>query len=491
MSGPRIIRNIARHPGQAALCIAAVVAAAVTGIAIPALAHVSESSAGNILNQIALIAALCVFSLASYVAWPSRWNVVAHLQVGFCVSAYIIPVLVVGVTDQYPARTLRLYTVMCVLGAAVHLLGVIAGRLTFDSLTSRHPLRLPRPSEVRLTAIAGQRAGLLVALGAVGLAASFYVIGFVPILAEDPLQAKFLKGAYQNTYAQVAYLYRTSLYTLSTLLPVVLITWWLTRRPRLLLLAAVAAVLLAGAGNRGPALTGLALFVGLLCARDRRTTIMFVAGIALLYPFVGSTLFYLLGSVAGSFQGIYADTDIFQVIASGTPDVSDHLLFLDRFLPYQDFTYGRTFYGGLIPFQYRWSPAVWTLGVLYPGVDSNATVSGGLRLPVAIWGFTAFGWPGVVGLSSVSGFLLGLVSRLAAREVGNGSLLRSTALLTLYITVGTQIATFYLLSIYSLPAIAVAVAVAWPWLAESRSVGKAGPKVAAGADLSRAATVGR
>ena len=101
------------------------------------------------------------------------------------------------------------------------------------------------------------------------------------------------------------------------------------------------------------------------------------------------------------------------------------------------------------------------------GADISETVSGGLRLSVALWGYANFGWLGVVLVPMLSGaatgWMLGLLKSLPMQE----SLVGAALVLTLYMTVGKQLSEFYMLSIHSLPSMASALFLCFgaTWLA--------------------------
>jgi len=96
------------------------------------------------------------------------------------------------------------------------------------------------------------------------------------------------------------------------------------------------------------------------------------------------------------------------------------------------------------------------------GMDSiENMVSGGLRLPVPLIGYTAFGYPGVISVSFLSGLFMGYGTRFAQRYVRGGNLVRAAVAVSLYNTVVSQMSAFYWLSLYNLPAIALTLLMAY------------------------------
>jgi hypothetical protein len=297
------------------------------------------------------------------------------------------------------------------------------------------------------------------------MAACFVWMGFLPMFADDPLAAKFFRGPYRWQSKTLAAAYRFSYYMVATLIPVAFAAWYVTRRKSHLLAALMGVAAMALALTRGPVVGGFLLFLGLVAAPKRYGFRAYLIFVLLIYPF-GAASYFLLGRVFDVYGlfGYYKTDTLWDIIASGSPDVAEHLNFLGSFLSYGDFTHGRTFWGGLIPGNYSWNPAVWTLTLNAGGLnraDVTEVISGGLRLPVAIWGYTAFGWLGSAGVSFLSGCIWGIGATFTKRRVERGHLVLSIVMLTLYQTSWAQLASFYVLSIYSIPSILVALALAY------------------------------
>ena len=471
----RLARRMSGVGRHAVVPIAGVLVATAIGYLVARLSFTEANHhlLGVDTYWVLLCASLSVLAVGAYVVWPSRWNIPAHIQLGFAVSAYVIPIWVVRVLDDVPADLVRKYALIVTLGAAAFLGGLLAAR------AGAQHWRLPaRVSATVHSADFAERitlpAALAMSLAIIGVVLSFWVFGFVPFLADDPLAAKFFRGPYQGSYAPVAVLFRSSVAVIATLMPVILAMWYTTRRGYLLALGGLGFVALLGALNRYPAFVGVVLFVGLLGARMRSLGLGFIAAVVILFPLAGSTFFYLLGSLGGleNFKGIYSVTQTFEVVAEGTRDVFDQFLFLGNYEVFGEPTLGRTFYGGLVPWHYEWNPSVYTLSIIAPGQDVNNIVSGGLRLPVPMWGYTAFGWLGVVAVSAISGFVLGAVTLIARREIEGRALVPASLMLVFYMAVGQQLAMFYLLTLYSLPGIAALafIVFAGGWSGRSRPV---------------------
>lgn len=405
---------------------------------------------------------LTLLAVGSYLVWPSRWNIPAHLQLGFCITAYIIPVIGTDVLDNFSKNTVDMYVTILFWGTLFYLAGLFWGAKTHLTAVSRSRYAFVRFTESRFVEFISKRTSRLMLIGVVGVVISFIGMGFVPVFAEDPLAAKFFRGAYQESYRAYAPLFRGSMYLIQTLIPVALTVWYVTRRSGLLFLSILGATLIALSLTRGPVVYGILLFLGLVVAHRKKWFVTYIIFLVLIYP-LGSLSYLLIANIFGvvGLAGLYDTQSIWHVIASGAPDISDQLQFMEAFLDHGSLTYGRTFFGGLIPYHFEWNPAVWALSVI-SAEDISEIISGGLRLPVSIWGYTAFGWIGVILVPLLSGFIWGKATHFAKQYIGSASIVRSIVVLMLYLTLGTQLSGFYALSMYTIPQIIISLLLIFP-----------------------------
>jgi hypothetical protein len=167
--------------------------------------------------------------------------------------------------------------------------------------------------------------------------------------------------------------------------------------------------------------------------------------------------YYLIGLFFGidQFTGLYSDDSLWALIASGAPDISDQLQFLKMYSVNPQLTFGKTFFGGLIPGHYQWNPSVWALSIISPNTDLNDITSGGLRLPVSIWGYTSFSWFGVVVVSLVSGLIMGYFTKYLKHWMQSGSMSKNIVAITFYSLIGVQLSGFYVFSYMFFPPLIV------------------------------------
>ncbi len=408
--------------------------------------------------EVIVVAALAVQTLGTYLIWPSRWNIPAHLGLGFCVTAYFIPGLATHIWDSFGPQTNALYADINITGALALVGGLFVGRsLPLFDRASRRLLRLYDSAAV--TARSVRRTQLLGLIGVAGMAAAYRIMGFVPMFAKDPLAAKQFKDQYFAPYHRADYLFRGSFSILIAVIPLLLVIWWLRRgRPQPLALAASAVGLITMSLARQSSAMGVLTFLGILGAKSKRGTWLFIFICAVIYP-IGSAAYLLLGLLTGrvAFGSVYNMSSLANIVSSGAPDIHDQLTFLSGFSRLNTFTYGKTMFGGLIPGNYMWNPSVWTLTYNNVGAGISHLVSGGLRFTTALWGYCNFGWVGVLIIPFFSGVISGSLVRAMRHLPLDESIFASAFVMLLYMTLGGQLSDFFMLSIHNIPSIACAL----------------------------------
>ena len=109
-------------------------------------------------------------------------------------------------------------------------------------------------------------------------------------------------------------------------------------------------------------------------------------------------------------------------------------------------------YGGLIPGHYKWNPSVYTLSIVTPGLDVNDIGSGGLRLPLPVWGYVSFQWAGVILFSLLTGIFSGIFLGIIKSWIRKyeSLIIRATAIIAFTAVTGPIIG-FTLLNMFFLP----------------------------------------
>lgn len=393
-----------------------------------------------------------IFMCGTYLVWPSRYNVMAHLNVGFIFIAYFVPAIILKDQNEFPDNIVSLYVLILLIGSTCFVIGLYAGFLI-------KPIRLSNFSftfldiEIYKQRIIKITRTFLIA-GISGLSFAYLLMGFVPAFASDPVAAKFFRGVYQVPF-YVSIVYYSSFFILTTITPISIIIWYTNRKKNLFLIASIAAIILMTVSlSRGPAFSGVILAVAIIMSfKNKRTFWLLI--ILLISVYLISSVFYFIVGVRNFTDvntNLNDDHPFWRVISAGTIDIQDQLNFLDFFDKDPIWTYGRTILGGLVPSHYIWNPAVFTLRVTRPGEDITTLISGGLRLQMPMWGYVSFQWIGVVVFCFLSGFIKGLLLKFTKYWIYKSqSILIATVIIVINISIFAQASDFFTLSIYSLP----------------------------------------
>jgi oligosaccharide repeat unit polymerase len=366
--------------------------------------------------------------------------------------AYFIPTIILPeIISDFNHDIIELYEGILLLGAAFYLLGMVFGY--FSQMTSKKNRFswANMPEDVYCKRVSGLTTRLT-KIAIVGMIICFLVMGFVPMFASNPLAAKFFRNEYQAPYARVSVLFRTCNYILQFTIPLLLVLWFYYRKKIYLFLFVISSVILIFCFARGPALSGTVLAIGLIVAAKKKQMFKHYLIFLILIYSIGSAAYSLLGMMIG--KEFFTYDTIWETISYGAPDIQDQLLFLTAFTNHPEYTYGRTFWGGLIPSHYYWNPSVWTLKIINNGADINNIISGGLRLPLPMWGYVSFSWIGVVVMSLSVGFLTGtFVKKTQWLLYNSNNLVIQAIIILLYGIIFSFFINFYVMSMYSLPII--------------------------------------
>ncbi len=413
------------------------------------------------------VLALCLQVLAPYLVWPSRWNIPTHLVTGFCITGYVIPGLFTDVWEGYSATTFNYYVGINFLGALTLCLGTV---IPIFVTNHNYPSPFLKYYGLNNSSITIAKRVFPIFIAAVaGIYIAYAVMGFVPLFTEDPLSARQFRGVYREPYYRVAILFRLSFFIISTTIPIMLLAAWEHKSKYMFMAAFLGAAALFLSLSRSSMATGILFFVGVLAAsqRSRAPIRWYILTVIGLFP-LASVAFYGLGILlkVDALVNMY-NGSVFENIAAGSPDISDQLGWLNGFLRGEYFSYGRTIFGGLVPGNYQWNPSVWTLSYDDIGLDISDMGTGGLRLTPAEWGYANFGWFGVVVIPLVSGILNGFMLLYLKKAEGVLNRMQFAVALLVYWTLGMQIASFYTLSMYTIPAAGVAIYI---WQANAKAL---------------------
>jgi oligosaccharide repeat unit polymerase len=368
------------------------------------------------MNAFLILISMFLLMCGTYFIWPSRYNIPAHISLALYVVAWVIPVVFTNYGVEYETYISSFAAILGV-GGAFYIAGMIFGSYTFPKISCLRPINLLNSNFERIRRSVDRKISVWMIIGILLMIFSFAKMGFVPAMADDPIQAKFFRGSYQDAYKSVAVFFRTGKAILLLLIPIAFCSWFENRKKtRLLVLNILAIILMGAAFTRTAVLMGTLIALGIYVAGSRKKYLfaIYITALVLVHC-LGATSYYLMFSVFKmKTVGAMSQTLSFsELIAIGSPDLRDNLKFLTKFMQSPEYTYGRTFIGGLVPYHFYWNPAVWTLHVILPNVDVNSTYSGGLRIPMPVWGYTAFGRIGVPVVCFLNGVAKGGLVRYA------------------------------------------------------------------------------
>ncbi|MEZ2334975.1 O-antigen polymerase [Mucilaginibacter sp. RCC_168] len=415
-------------------------------------------------TEFAIGISLSVFLVGTYLIWFSKKNIFNHSVLGLCFVAYLVPAFVIKYDDYSTPDVIRLYVIINLLGCFTYLSGMLLGYriktlIAVNTLLQFRFLSTVHDNEHGIQKIRKVSSIIYVAaLG--GIIISYILMGFVPLFAANPFMAKFFKGEYQAPYERVAFLYRTARQLLEFLMPLRILELFINFNLKSVILVLSGILLIAVSLNRGPILSGFLVAISIFVALKKNNGPFWIYLIIVFSSYIlGSGVYYLLGlAFPDSFFGDAANVGFFEAVAMGAPDITDQLSFLSAFLDSgSHYSYGLTFFGGLIPFNFPWNPSVYTLTILNSSNDISEVASGGLRLPVSLWGYISFGWIGVALVPFFSGVFTGyivkkvkrIINTLRANESGYVSFF---LIQFVFSNIAVVFTNFYFLSIYSLPA---------------------------------------
>lgn len=403
------------------------------------------------------VLALTLQVLAPYLVWPNRWNIPTHLVTGFCITAYIIPGFFTNLWDGFTEETINAYAGINFLGALALCVGIVLPQFLINHNYPNPFAKFAGVDEKSI--IMTRRIIPIFLIAVVGIYIAYAGMGFMPMFAEDPFSARQFRGVYSEPYYRVAIIFRFSFFIISTTMPIVLLVAWEKKSILLYALAFFGVMALFVSLSRSSMATGILFFLGIIAAsqKSRWPIRWYIATVIGIFP-LGSIFFYYVGQFlnVSAMVDVYTGS-VFDNIATGSPDISDQLSWLNGFLRGNYFSYGRTIIGGLVPGNYEWNPSVWTLTYDDIGADISEMITGGLRLTPAEWGYANFGWFGVVVIPLISGILHGFILVYLKRAEGTLNRMQFASALLVYFTLGQQIVQFYTLNMYSIPGIAAAI----------------------------------
>jgi len=409
-----------------------------------------------------------IFSIGTYIIWPSKQNILAHIKLGFVFTSIIIPVLLADVLKEFDENLVTRFSYISIISAIFYLLGILYGfyfKIPFQKSIIGE-LILKRIHHEEVVNFISKYTPSIAIFGILLIFLCFAAFGFIPAFSENPFQAKFFRGEYKAAYQPFAVPYRLAYQLISICSVILLATFFIKNRKFYLYLSFVCFIVLLLTLTRGPAAYALILFFACLSIYYKKWFPIFIIFVSIIYP-LGSLFYWFLGNIFDIKQlsSIYNGYNIWESIAAGSPDVPDQINFLKGFEGLgSPLSFGKTFFGGLVPYNYFWNPSVYSLYIVNNGsADISTLSSGGVRVGLPLWGYSSFGWIGVILVSFLSGTIWGISTKYIKKSlqrlnvISNMRLKVGSALILFYIydNVFRLISEFYIFSIYSLVSILI------------------------------------
>jgi hypothetical protein len=411
---------------------------------------------GPVKLQLAL--SLLALTCGQVLCWRRRDNVQGYLQGGLFFASVLVPLVGTSVVDSYPQELVNHYANVVTVGAACYLVGLAYGS-PLGSRGRLPPVTFDRPLPRAMPRFLVGRARWAALAGVVALAASFKLLGYVPLLAADPKAAKYGVGAYRAGFARGSLAYHIALTLASTVLPIILAVAYRRRRRLDVALCCLLGLGLLATLNRGQAFTGPLVFLVAVAVQRGGRPWRILGGVCL--AFVAGTLVNEIVYTSPP----TASPSFASRVAATAPDISDQLSFLNGFeLGGKEYVGTRTLQAAasLGREKGEYDPSAYAVRTITGLSDLNDLASGGARLPAPVWGFAAYGFVGAAAWSFVAGFFSGwgtsLVRRLVSPVQDSPSQSVNLILATVFYN-GTfgVLATFYFPQRTALVAMALAI----------------------------------
>jgi hypothetical protein len=337
--------------------------------------------------------------------WRRRDNVLGYVLIATWVVTILVPLFGTPIVAGSDPHVVWRLTWMLLIGAAFYLAGLaVGGGIGLRSRLAREvdwarPFQGEVPPTIHLWARRLAVGSLLL------LAAAFALLGYVPALASDRASAKYGVGVYAAGAARGGAVYHLALALASVVLPVMMVIAWRRRSIRDMALCGAVLLGLLLTLSRQNAFSG-PLLVVVAVAVERRWKPVAVLTMVCCALFVGTLVnefVFPSAPVGGAPTLSFAGR-----VAASAPDVHDQIGFLSGFETLgSHFVHTKTLTAGFNAKKGYWDPGGYAVRTLTLLPDASGVGSGGIRLPAPEWGYSSFGWVGVILWSLLSGLFAG------------------------------------------------------------------------------------
>lgn len=357
------------------------------------------------LNQLILIVAFVLPMALAALLFLSRHNFLFFTELPRLIIAYVLGVVFLYSEGLFEHQVSPLVIDSMSYAATFALpficLGVFVGY--FSSATRKLCSLTFRCRAPTFWERANQYINMLALMGISLVILGFYLFDYIPLLADNPIAAKYGANEYVDAYKRGVVPYRLGLFLLIFITPFLIFNVYLRFSfvsATLLFLVVVLAVLSMRRGSFGfPILFSM---FAIFAVYKKGVFLPFYILLFVGLFFFAASLHAILMIYLGRFDAVTIKTLVY-----GMPDVKDLIWFYSAFERRElDYALGRTIYGGLIPNHYTYNPGVFTKLVI-GGTSYEA--SGGFRLPHFTWGYVNFSYIGSVFYGLVQGITIGFL----------------------------------------------------------------------------------
>ncbi|HEX3539308.1 MAG TPA: hypothetical protein VHT75_02585 [Acidimicrobiales bacterium] len=351
-----------------------------------------------------MAAALGVLMCGQILWWRRRDNVLGYVLVATYAVTILVPLYGTPIVSQFDPHAVERLSRILLLGAGCYLvgLGLGGGIGTRSNIGQSATWTAPFDTGIPPRILQWSRRFGLGSL--VLLAGAFALLGYVPAFAADRTSAKYGVGIYAAGAARGGAIYHIALALAGVALPVVMIMFWRRRFTRDLVLCGALLIGLLLTLSRQTAFSG-PLVVVVAIAVERRWKPVFVLLMVCAALFAGTLVneFVFPSTTADGSTPSFATR-----VGASAPDVHDQIGFLSGFETLgSHFVHTKTLTAGLSAKKGYYDPGGYAVRTLTLLPDASGVGSGGIRLPAPEWGYSAYGWAGVVLWSLLSGFFAG------------------------------------------------------------------------------------
>jgi len=256
--------------------------------------------------------------------------------------------------------------------------------ISYNSFSIKSNYKIEKYSKMIDVEAVSKVAALFVFIGYIMFIYAIYKMGFVPILSESA-DAKYMTGIYRDAYLPVAKYYRIGLILVPQFTVIYTFLNIGKKSDFKILMINILSICILIASNRRGMIGGILveyIFAYMLINKRKKVKYFMLLIMNMIY------LAGILYNPVMMYIRYGTSINMYNILMYSIPDMFDNFIFFNNVEILEKFSYGRTVYGGLIPYKYEWNPANYSLIIIAGNSDVS---SGGIRFLPAIYGYSFFG----------------------------------------------------------------------------------------------------